>query len=65
MMLDWLGERAGSEDARIAARAIERSVDMAFGSGRVRSYDMGGADGTDAIGHVVAQSILSGEADPA
>lgn len=64
MMLDWLGERQGSESARRGARAIERGVDKAFGEGRVRSYDIGGRDGTDAIGKVVADAIRSGEADP-
>jgi 3-isopropylmalate dehydrogenase len=64
MMLDWLGERAGSADARAAARAIERSIDAAFGQNRVRSYDIGGRDGTAAIGKVVADAIRSGEADP-
>lgn len=65
MMLDWLGERAGSADARAAAMAIERSVDKAFGSGKVRSYDMAGRDGTAAIGRVIADAVRSGEADPA
>jgi 3-isopropylmalate dehydrogenase len=65
MMLDWLGERQGSENARLAAAAIERSVDLAFGTAKVRSYDLGGRDGTVAIGRVVADAIRSGEADPA
>ncbi len=65
MMLDWLGERQGSEDARLAARAIERAVDLAFGSGQVRSHDIGGTDGTAAIARIVADAIRSGEADPA
>jgi len=64
MMLDWLGERHDSENARIAARAIEQSVDLAFGTGRVRSCDIGGQDGTMAIGKAVAEAIASGEADP-
>ena len=64
LMLDWLGERHGSEDARLAAQAIERSVDLAFGSGRVRSHDIGGQDGTVVIGRMVADAIRSGEADP-
>ncbi len=63
MMLDWLGERQGSQDARLAARAVERSVDGAFGSGSVRSYDIGGRDGTVAIGRAVADAVRSGAAD--
>jgi 3-isopropylmalate dehydrogenase len=64
MMLDWLGERQGSNIARLAAQAIERSVDAAFGSGKVHSYDMGGRDGTVAIGRTVADAIRAGEGDP-
>jgi 3-isopropylmalate dehydrogenase len=65
MMLDWLGARHGSDNARLAARAIERSVDGAFGEGRVRSHDIGGSDGTAAIGRAIAEAIRGGEADPA
>ena len=59
------GERHGSDDARLAARAIETSIDRAFGEARVRSHDIGGSDGTVAIGRAVADAIRSGEADPA
>ncbi|WP_046866829.1 isocitrate/isopropylmalate dehydrogenase family protein [Microvirga massiliensis] len=65
MMLDWLGARSGSEAARLGARAIERSVDLAFGQGRVRSYDAGGRDGTKEVAHVIAEAIRTGEANPA
>jgi hypothetical protein len=44
LMLDWLAERHGSDDARLAARAIETSIDRAFGEGRVRSHDIGGSE---------------------
>jgi 3-isopropylmalate dehydrogenase len=64
LMLDWLGERHGSDDARLAARAIERAVDRAFGEGRVRSFDIGGRDGTAAIGRAVVEAVRGGEADP-
>jgi 3-isopropylmalate dehydrogenase len=64
MLLDWLGERHGSEAARRGARAVERGVDLVFGTRRVRSYDIGGADGTVAIGRAVADAIRSGEAAP-
>ena len=64
LMLDWLGERHGSDNARLAASAIERSVDTAFGEGRIRSYDIGGRDGTEAIGRALADAIRTGEADP-
>jgi 3-isopropylmalate dehydrogenase len=64
MMLDWLGERYESENARLAAQAIERCVDAAFGSGRVRSHDISGEDGTVAIGRAIADAIRAGEGDP-
>jgi 3-isopropylmalate dehydrogenase len=64
MMLDWLGDRHDSEAARNAGRAIELSVDHAFGALNLRSYDIGGRDGTREIGQVVADMIRNGEADP-
>jgi 3-isopropylmalate dehydrogenase len=64
MMLDWLGERHGSVAARDAARAIELSIDHAFGKMNIRSYDIGGRHGTREIGSTVADLILSGQADP-
>jgi 3-isopropylmalate dehydrogenase len=63
MMLDWLGERSGSSDTRAAALAIEKSIDLAYGSGRIRSYDAGGTTGTVEIGKIVAEAVRSGEAD--
>ena len=65
MMLEWLGDRHGSEAAGAGAAAIRAAVDLAFGQARVRSHDIGGQDGTGAIGEAVAAAIRSGEADPA
>ncbi|WGF87581.1 isocitrate/isopropylmalate dehydrogenase family protein [Marinivivus vitaminiproducens] len=53
MLLDWLGERHDSQACAEAARAVEQGVDAAFGSGEVRSYDIGGRDGTGAIARAV------------
>jgi 3-isopropylmalate dehydrogenase len=64
MMLEWLGERHGSDGARNAARAIEGAVDRVFAEGRVRSHDIGGRDGTAAIARAVAEAIVNGEGDP-
>lgn len=64
MMLDWLGETRGSQAAVDAGRAIERSVDRAFGTLGLRSHDIGGSNGTIEIGRTVADLIRSGEADP-
>jgi 3-isopropylmalate dehydrogenase len=65
MMLDWLGETRDSQGARDAARAIEKAVDLAFGSGQILSYDVGGRSGTDDVGRAVVGLIESGRADPA
>jgi 3-isopropylmalate dehydrogenase len=63
MMLEWLGERHHNELGLVAARAIEQSVDKAFGSGKIRSPDIGGGDGTVAVGRAVAELIRRGEGD--
>lgn len=65
MMLEWLGERHGSPAAETASIAMHNAIDLAFGGGHVKSYDMGGTDGTDMIAKVVADAILTGKADPA
>jgi 3-isopropylmalate dehydrogenase len=64
MMLEWLGERHNLQSARDGAAAIDRAVDRAFGEGRVRSYDIGGRDGTASIARTVADIIRAGESDP-
>jgi 3-isopropylmalate dehydrogenase len=64
MMLDWLGETRGSQAAVDAGRAIEKSVDHAFGTLGLRSHDIGGSNGTVEIGATVAELIRNGQADP-
>jgi 3-isopropylmalate dehydrogenase len=64
MMLEWLGERYSSEGASNAATAIHKAIDLAFAQDGVRSYDIGGGDGTVAIAAKVADIIQSGRADP-
>ena len=64
MMLDWLAETRSSAACSSAAAAIEKAVDLAFGSGTVRSADIGGRDGTREIAEAVAGRIASGAADP-
>jgi 3-isopropylmalate dehydrogenase len=49
MMLDWLGERHGSEACTIAAREVEAAVGAAFASGAVRTADIGGTSGTSEV----------------
>jgi 3-isopropylmalate dehydrogenase len=57
MMLDWLGTQHNSQSCVDAAQEIERAVDSAFGSGAVRSYDIGGRDGTSAIAKSVIDNL--------
>jgi 3-isopropylmalate dehydrogenase len=53
MMLHWLGQRHRSDACREAALEIEAAVDSAFGSGSVRSCDIGGNDGTTSVARAV------------
>lgn len=64
MMLDWLAESRGAPALADAAQAIQRAVDHAFAHG-MRTADIGGKDGTVAVGRRVAELITSGQADPA
>ncbi len=59
LMLDWLGEKHDLPAARRAGEAIHRAVDAAFGSGRVRSFELGGNDGTRAIAAAVSAMLRS------
>jgi 3-isopropylmalate dehydrogenase len=57
MMLRWLGERHRSGACEAAADEIEGAIDAALGSGAVRSYDIGGRDGTGAIARAVIERL--------
>ncbi len=57
LMLDWLGVRHGSQACVEAAAEIEAAVDSAFGSGAVRSTDIGGKDGTGAVARAVIERL--------
>ena len=57
MMLDWLAERSGDPAAEKAARRIERAVDAAFASGKVKPWDLGGRDGTRQIRDAVLSNL--------
>jgi len=57
MMLEWLGERSDSTAARDAASDIERAVDRAFSTGRIRTHDVGGSDGTVATAKAVIEAL--------
>jgi 3-isopropylmalate dehydrogenase len=57
MMLEWLGERNKSDGCIAAAGEIEHAVDGAFGSGAVRTRDIGGKDGTGAVARAVIDRL--------
>jgi 3-isopropylmalate dehydrogenase len=49
MMLEWLGERHDNARLRDAALAIETAVDSVFAGQKIKPFDIGGRDGTQAI----------------
>ncbi len=57
LMLEWLGERSGSQAACDAASDIERAVDRIFADGRIRTHDFGGGDGTAATAKAVIEAL--------
>jgi 3-isopropylmalate dehydrogenase len=57
LMLDWLADHHGHAGAADAARAIEAAVDRAFAGGGLRPCELGGGDGTAAIGRAVLQAL--------
>lgn len=57
MMLDWLAERSGNEALAAAAGRLERAVDAAYASGRLRPFELGGRDGTIAIRDAVLSNL--------
>lgn len=61
MMLEWLGDQRGYTGAQDAARAIELSVDRAFGEKGIKSFDIGGTHGTRDVCNAVRDEILSGK----
>jgi 3-isopropylmalate dehydrogenase len=50
MMLDWLGEHAMAEK-------VERACAKVIQAGKVRTYDMGGANTTLEMGEAVAKAL--------
>lgn len=49
MMLDWLGLRHGSNEAKRAGDLIRRAVDASFADGSLVTSELGGDAGTDAV----------------
>jgi 3-isopropylmalate dehydrogenase len=59
MMLDWLGQARGSEACLHAANVLERAVERAFSSGRLRTCEYGGTDGTVAVTKAVLSELMA------
>ncbi len=57
MMLDWLAETRSSPVLAEAAAAIGGAVDLAFGTGGLRTADIGGDSGTVAVGRAIAELV--------
>ena len=57
MMLDWLGERHGHRGCRDAGAVLERAVQAAFATGRLRPFEMGGASGLKEITAAVTEAL--------
>lgn len=56
MLLDWWGGRRNSEKFRLAAKAIEASLDRLLTAGQ-RTGDLGGQLGTQAFARAVAENL--------
>jgi 3-isopropylmalate dehydrogenase len=57
LMLDWLGQRDGNEEATRAAARIEAAVDAVTREGRLLTPDLGGPGTTAGIGDAVIAAL--------
>lgn len=57
MMLDWLAEKHNDENARRAAKLIERAVDSAFAAGTLITTELGGSAGLDEVTRAVNHAL--------
>ncbi|WP_300319188.1 isocitrate/isopropylmalate dehydrogenase family protein [Accumulibacter sp.] len=57
MMLEWLGEKHALPESTAAAARLGRAVDAAFATGRLRSVEMGGSDGTQRIAAAICDAL--------
>ncbi len=60
MMLDWLGEGNGDDDASMAGRRIEMAVAETLRAGKVLTPDLGGKATTAQMGNAILKVIESG-----
>ena len=57
LMLDWLAQRTGIGALAEDSARLDRAVDAAYASGRLRPYEFSGRDGTAAIAAAVASNL--------
>ena len=57
MMLDWLAEKHEDNNARRAARLIERAIDNAFAHGKLVTTELGGSAGLVDVTQAVSREI--------
>ncbi len=60
MMLEWLGREKRSREAARAGALIRRAVDAAFAPGTLRTCELGGDAGTEAV-FAAVEAALDGE----
>jgi 3-isopropylmalate dehydrogenase len=58
MMLEWLDDRLDRPALGEAARDIQRAVDITYGSGVVKSVDIGGRSGTREVASAIVDTFL-------
>lgn len=61
MMFDWLASHRNNPNLAAASRRINQAIDQNLSNSATRTFDLGGALGTEAFADAVSQTILSGE----
>ena len=63
MMLDWLAEKHKDDNARRAARLIERAIDNAFAHGTLVTTELGGSAGLVEVTQAVSRELENLDVD--
>ena len=63
MMLDWLAEKHEDDNARRAARLIERAIDNAFAHGTLVTTELGGSAGLVEVTQAVSRELENLDVD--
>ncbi len=61
MMLNWLGLKMGNDRLKEAWKGIDEAVDSVLAEGKFRTPDLGGSDGTKALGDAITWAITKKE----